>query len=95
MDTTEILKLSALELGKAIKDKKTTSVEAVTAYLEAIDRLDGKFNSYITVRKEEALKDAALIDEKITSGELTGDFAGVPVAVKDNMCTDGLLTTCG
>lgn len=95
MDTTEILKLSALELGKAIKDKKTTSVEAVTAYLEAIDRLDGKFNSYITVRKEEALKDAALIDEKIASGELTGDFAGVPVAVKDNMCTDGLLTTCG
>lgn len=95
MDTTEILKLSALELGKAIKDKKTTSVEAVTAYLEAIDRLDGKFNSYITVRKEEALKDATLIDEKIASGELTGDFAGVPVAVKDNMCTDGLLTTCG
>ena len=95
MDTTEILKLSALELGKAIKDKKTTSVEAVTAYLEAIDRLDGKFNSYITVRKEEALKDAVLIDEKIASGELTGDFAGVPVAVKDNMCTDGLLTTCG
>ena len=70
-------------------------MEAVTAYLEAIDRLDGKFNSYITVRKEEALKDAALIDEKIASGELTGDFAGVPVAVKDNMCTDGLLTTCG
>lgn len=94
MESQEIIKLSALELGKAIKDKKTTSVEATKAYLDAIEELDGKYNSYITVRKEEALKDAEAIDAKIASGELTGDFAGVPVAVKDNMCTDGILTTC-
>ena len=95
MDSKEIIKLSALELGKAIKEKKTTSVEATKAYLDAIEELDGKYNSYITVRKEDAMKDAEEIDAKIASGELTGEFAGVPVAVKDNMCTDKILTTCG
>ncbi len=95
MESQEIIKLSALELGKAIKEKKTTSVEATKAYLDAIAELDGKYNSYITVRGEEALAEAKIIDEKIASGELTGAFAGVPVAVKDNMCTDGILTTCG
>lgn len=94
MDSKEIIKLSALELGKAIKEKKTTSAEATRAYLDAIEELDGKYNSYITVRKEDALKDAEQIDAKIASGELTGAFAGVPVAVKDNMCTDKVLTTC-
>ena len=94
MDSNEIIKLTALELGQAIKDKKTTSVEATRAYLDAIEELDGKYNSYITVRKEDALKDAEQIDAKIASGELTGAFAGVPVAVKDNMCTDKVLTTC-
>ncbi len=94
MESQEIIKLSALELGKAIKEKKTTSVEATRAYLDAIEELDGKYNSYITVRKEDALKDAEAIDAKIASGELTGELAGVPVAVKDNMCTDKILTTC-
>ena len=95
MDSEQILKLSALELGKAIKEKQTTSAEATKAYLDAIDKLDGKYNSYITVRREDALKEAEAVDAKIASGELTGAFAGVPVAVKDNMCTDKILTTCG
>ena len=94
MDSAQIIKLSALELGKAIKNKETTSEEATKAYLDAIKENDGKYNSYITVR-EEALAEAKIIDEKIASGELTGAFAGVPVAVKDNMCTEGVLTTCG
>ena len=94
MDSEQIIKLSALELGKAIKNKETTSEEATRAYLDAIKANDGKYNSYITVR-DEAIAEAKIIDEKIASGELTGDFAGVPVAVKDNMCTEGVLTTCG
>lgn len=95
MDSSEILKLSALELGKAIKEKRTTSVEVVTAFLDAIGKLDGKYNSYITVRKDEAVEDAKAADAKIASGELTGALAGVPIAIKDNMCTEGILTTCG
>ena len=94
MEFDEIIALSAVELGKAIKDKKTTSKEATTAYLDAIKRFDGRYNSYITVCEESALAEAEAADRRIESGELTGPFAGVPVAVKDNMCTNGILTTC-
>ena len=94
MDQEKILTLSALELGQAIKNKETTSVEVTKAFLDAIGELDGKYNSYITVRGEDALKDAAKADEDIAAGKLTGDLAGVPIAIKDNMCTEGVLTTC-
>ena len=94
MDTKQILELTALELGRAIKEGKTTSEEAVKAYIEAIKTEDKKYNSYVTVCGDEALRRAAEVDKKISSGELTSDFAGVPVAIKDNICTKGILTTC-
>ena len=95
MTTEEIISLSALELGKAIKEGKTSSVEACHAYLSRIDDRDGLYNSYITVLTEEALKRAAQVDADISAGRLTGPLAGVPIAVKDNICTKGVLTTCG
>ena len=94
MDTKQILELTALELGRAIKEGKTTSEEAVKAYIEAIKTEDKKYNSYVTVCEKEALIRASEVDKKISSGELTSDFAGVPVAIKDNICTKGILTTC-
>ena len=94
MTGEDILKLSASGLGAAIKSGSTTSYEATKAYLDAIKANDGQYNSYITVC-DDALDYAAEIDRKIASGELTGPFAGVPVAVKDNICTEGILTTCG
>lgn len=94
MDTKQILELTALELGRAIKEGKTTSEEAVKAYIEAIKTEDQKYNSYVTVCEKEALIRASEVDKKISSGELTSDFAGVPVAIKDNICTKGILTTC-
>ena len=58
-------------------------------------RKEEKYNCYVTVTsKEAALKEADEIQKKIDSGELTGPLAGVPVAIKDNMCTEGMLTTC-
>ena len=95
MTSEEIISLSALELGKAIKEGKTSSVEACHAYLERINERDGEYNAYITVLTEEALKRAARVDADISAGKLTGPLAGVPIAVKDNICTKGVLTTCG
>ena len=95
MTSEEIIKLSALELGKAIREGKTSSVEACHAYLSAIDEKDGEYNSYITVLREESLCRAAQVDADISAGKLTGPLAGVPIAVKDNICTKGVLTSCG
>ena len=94
MENTAILKLSALEIGKKIKAKEITSVQATQAFLDAIESLDTKYKSYITVCRESALACAAEVDELIAQGKLTGDLAGVPIAVKDNICTKGTLTTC-
>ena len=95
MEKEQIMALSALELGQAIRDKKTTSVEATSALLAAISEKDPTYNCYINVFQEEALAAARAVQERIDAGELLSPLAGVPVAIKDNMCTKGLPTTCG
>ena len=90
----EILDLSAASLGTAIKEGKVTAVEAMQAVLDRIDRTEGSYNCYVSIDREGALRRAREVQKKIESGELTGPLAGVPVAVKDNLCTEGLLTTC-
>ena len=90
----EILSCTAVELGRKIKEKELTAVQATQAVLDQIDRVENTVHAYVTVDKEGALKKAAEIQKKIDKGELTGPLAGVPVAIKDNMCTEGMLTTC-
>ena len=90
----EILSCTAVELGRKIKEKELTAVQATQAVLDQIDRVENTVHAYVTVDKEGALKKAAEIQKKIDNGELTGPLAGVPVAIKDNMCTEGMLTTC-
>lgn len=82
------------ELGRKIKEKEVTVEEAVTAALDAIEKREAEVHSFVTVDREGALKRAKEVQAKIDAGELTGPLAGVPVAIKDNMCTKGLLTTC-
>lgn len=91
----EIWKMSAAQLGKKIKEKEITALEALEAVLLQTEKKEPLYNCYITVDREGARRQAQEIQRKIDSGELTGALAGVPVAVKDNMCTEGLLTTCG
>ena len=90
----DILNMTALEIGAAIKEKKITEVDAVKAVLDAISKTDWAVNAYITVNGEEALKKAEEVQAKIDKGELTGPLAGVPFAIKDNICTKGVKTSC-
>ncbi len=89
-----ILDLTAVELGKKIKAKEITVVDAVKASLEQIKKLEPVVHAYVTVDEEGALKRAEEVQRLIDDGTLTGPLAGVPVAIKDNMCTKDLLTTC-
>ena len=87
-------KMTAVQLAKAIRAGETTAVEAMQAVLEQIEQYENTYHCYVTVDKEGALQRAAQVQAKIEAGELTGPLAGVPVAIKDNMCTEGMLTTC-
>ena len=89
-----VLDLTAVELGKKIKAKEITVVDAVKASLEQIKKLEPVVHAYVTVDEEGALKRAEEVQRRIDDGTLTGPLAGVPVAIKDNMCTKDLLTTC-
>ena len=89
-----LMNLTAVELGKKIKNKEVTVVAATKAPLDAIEAKEEKVNSFVTVDREGALKRAEEVQKLIDDGKLDGPLAGVPVAVKDNMCTEGMLTTC-
>ena len=89
-----VLDLTAVELGKKIKAKEITVVDAVKASLEQIKKLEPVVHAYVTVDEEGAWKKAEEVQRRIDDGTLTGPLAGVPVAIKDNMCTKDLLTTC-
>jgi len=95
MNSTEIAFLSAADTARAIKAKEISPTDAVQAYLERIDRLDSRLAAYITVVREEALGTAQLMADRIQRGEDPGVLAGVPIAVKDQYWTKGILTTNG
>lgn len=89
-----LLDLTAVELAKEIKAGNTTAVEAMKAVIEQIETKESELNCYVTFDKEAAMKAAEEAQKAIENGSLTGVLAGVPVAIKDNMCTKGMLTTC-
>lgn len=89
-----IVDMTAVQLSAAIKEGKTTAVEAAEAVLAQIEKEEKNYNCYVTVDRDGALAQAKAVQAKIEAGELTGPLAGVPVAVKDNICTEGLRTTC-
>ena len=89
-----ILDLTAVELGKKIKAGEVTAPKAVKACLEQMKKLEPAVHAFVTVDEERALKRAEEVQRKIEGKTLTGPLAGVPVALKDNLCTKDLLTTC-
>lgn len=94
VDNMDIQDLTAVSLGKKIKAKEISVREAVDAALSQIDQTEAQYHAYVTIDREGAYRQADEVQEKINRGELTGPLAGVPAAIKDNMCTKGLLTTC-
>lgn len=89
-----IFEMTALELGQAIKEKKISVKEALDAYFERIEASEPKIHSFNLILKENAYKRAERVQEEIDDGILTGALAGVPVAIKDNICQKGVRTTC-
>ncbi|MCD8103551.1 MAG: Asp-tRNA(Asn)/Glu-tRNA(Gln) amidotransferase subunit GatA [Lachnospiraceae bacterium] len=90
----QITELTALELGRKIKSKEISVREALDASYQRIDALDEGLNSFVTLDRERAYARADMVQTQIEDGSITGPLAGVPVAIKDNLCTKGLLTTC-
>ena len=95
MNKSELAFLSASDLSRLIQSKEVSPVEATQAYLDRIASLDHRFNSYLTVMREQALADAQQAEEDIASGQHKGPMHGVPVAVKDQFWSKGVRSTGG
>ena len=90
----EIKDLTALELSKEIQSGRVSVQEALKSTLEEISKKEKNVHAYLNVWEKEALSRAKIVEKEIREGRLKGSLAGVPVAVKDNICTKGMETTC-
>lgn len=91
----DLTKLSAFEMKTKLHEKEISSRELVDAHFKKIEETEKDINAFITLNKEEALKNADRVDEKIKNGEKLGLLAGIPIGIKDNIMTKGIRTTCG
>lgn len=90
----DLYKLTAHELHDKLVSKEISSVELTENVYSRIDEVEDKVQAYVTLDKENAMAQAAKVDAKIAAGETIAPLAGIPGAIKDNICTKGLLTTC-
>ena len=90
----DITKLTVHELKEKLAKKELTVQEITKAYVDKINEKEKDIGAFITTLCDEALEEAKDIQEKIDAGEIKGELAGIPIGIKDNMCTKGIKTTC-
>ena len=90
----EIWEMTAVSIGERIRQGEFTSEEAVRSFLDRAKMEEGRIHAFVRLDGDEAVKRAKEVDQGIREGRYTGPLAGVPVAVKDNICTRGIPTTC-
>ena len=87
--------LEALALRRLLDGGEVSATEVVRAHLDRVAELDGEVHAFLTVLDDQALAHAADIDRRRSAGEPVGALAGIPLALKDILCTRGIPTTCG
>ncbi len=90
----ELCDLAAHQLAKLLRQRKVSAEEVCRSVLQRIDEIEEKTKAYITLDGENALEQARRVDRRLKEGADLPPLAGIPVAVKDNICTRGLRTTC-
>lgn len=90
----ELLGMTAVGLGKKIRDREISVKEALQASLDRIGDMEGTVHAYITLDEEGAWRQAEQVQRRLDQGERLGPLAGVPAAIKDNICVEGIKTTC-
>lgn len=90
----DIIELTVHELQEKLKNKELTVTEITKAYVDRINEKEKDVKAFVTTLTDEALEKAKDVQAKIESEEISGDFAGIPIGIKDNMCTKGVKTTC-
>jgi aspartyl-tRNA(Asn)/glutamyl-tRNA(Gln) amidotransferase subunit A len=91
---TDLIKLSAADLAAKLASREVSSVEATQAHLDRISAVDGDVHAYLHVNAA-AIAEATAIDERRAAGEQLHELAGVPVAIKDVLCTIDMPSTAG
>jgi len=90
----ELYQMTIHELHDKLAKKEISARELTESVFSRIDKVEDKVKSYITLTKENALEQADKVDKRIAGGEAIGPLAGIPAAIKDVMCTEGVRTTC-
>lgn len=90
----DLIKMTAHQLKDRLESKDISSVDITKSYIDRIDKVESSVNAYITLTTKQALVRAKEIDEKRVKGESLGSLAGIPIGIKDNICTKGIKTTC-
>ena len=90
----ELYEQSAAELSRLMKNGAVSAVEVTESVFSRIDAVEDRVQAFLTLCREKAVADAKEIDRRRAAGEALSPLAGIPVAVKDNICTEGVATTC-